>query len=165
MVTSSESLLPTIGIDLGTTNSCVGVWANNKVNIVRNKQGYNTTPSVVSFKNNDRLVGDAAKNHLISNAKNTIFEAKRLIGRKFSDREVQDDVALYPFKVESSGGLEDTPLINVTYRGAEKKFHAEQISAFILEEMKAIAEDFLGGGQTICDAVITVPAYFNDSQR
>ena len=160
-----ESTIRAVGIDLGTTNSCVGVWSQGKVNIVPNKQGYNTLPSYVSFKDDDRMIGGPAKNGIAKNSKNTVFDAKRLIGRKFNDQIVQEDVKLWPFKVESSGGRDDKPLICVQFQGEEKKFHVEEISAMILEEMKTAVEDFIGGGTKISDAVITVPAYFNDSQR
>merc|ERR1711959_413608 len=150
-----------IGIDLGTTYSCVGVWMNDKVEIVTNDQGLNTTPSYVAFTEEERLIGDAAKNQAARNSTNTIFDAKRLIGRKFSEQVVQNDCKLWPFKVEA--GSDDKPLIVVKYKGEEKKFQAEQISSMVLQKMKKIAEDFLG--KSVKSAVITVPAYFNDSQR
>ena len=150
-----------IGIDLGTTYSCVGVWINDKVEIVTNDQGLNTTPSYVAFTGEERLIGDAAKNQTARNPTNTVFDAKRLIGRKFSDDSVQSDIKLWPFKVES--GLEEKPIIVVEYKGETKKFMAEQISSMVLVKMKEIAEVYLG--KTVKSAVITVPAYFNDSQR
>jgi heat shock protein 1/8 len=152
---------PAIGIDLGTTYSCVGVYINEKVEIIPNDQGNRTTPSYVAFTKNERLVGDAAKNQVSKNPVNTIFDAKRLIGRKFSDPIVQKDLKLWPFRVEA--GQDDKPLMVVDYKGETKKFHPEQISAMVLEKMKEIAEAYLG--TTVNDAVITVPAYFNDSQR
>ena len=152
---------PAIGIDLGTTYSCVGVYQNDKVEIIPNDQGNRTTPSYVAFTKNERLVGDAAKNQVAKNPINTVFDAKRLIGRKFNDPIVQKDLKLWPFRVES--GPEDKPLIVVDYKGETKKFHPEQISAMVLEKMKEIAEAYLG--TTVNDAVVTVPAYFNDSQR
>ena len=150
-----------VGIDLGTTYSCVGVWQNEKVEIVANDQGINTTPSYVAFTEEERLIGDAAKNQTARNPTNTVFDAKRLIGRKFSDRTVQDDIALWPFKVESGPG--EKPLIAVNFKGEQKKFQAEEISSMVLVKMKEIAETYLG--KTVSGAVVTVPAYFNDSQR
>jgi|TARA_B110000305_G_scaffold55558_1_gene61352 heat shock protein 1/8 len=150
-----------IGIDLGTTYSCVGVWMNDKVEIVTNDQGLNTTPSYVGFTKEERFIGDSAKNQTARNPLNTVFDAKRLIGRKFSDESVQSDIKLWPFKVES--GPEEKPIIVVEYKGETKKFMAEQISSMVLVKMKEIAETYLG--KTVKSAVITVPAYFNDSQR
>jgi len=150
-----------IGIDLGTTYSCVGVWMNDRVEIIANDQGNRTTPSYVAFTETERLVGDAAKNQVARNPTNTVFDAKRLIGRKFEDPIVQKDMKLWPFKVES--GSENKPLIVVKYKGETKKFYPEQISSMVLVKMKEVAEAFLN--KTIKDAVITVPAYFNDSQR
>ena len=148
-----------IGIDLGTTYSCVGVWINDKVEIIPNDQGNNTTPSYVAFTEEERLIGDAAKNQVARNPKNTVFDAKRLIGRKFNERIVQDDVKHWPFKVE--GGAGEKPIIIVQYKGETKKFHAEEISSMVLIKMKEIAEAYLS--KQIKNAVITVPAYFNDS--
>ena len=150
-----------IGIDLGTTYSCVGVWMNDKVEIVTNDQGLNTTPSYVAFTEDERLIGDAAKNQAARNPHNTVFDAKRLIGRKFSDQTVQSDIKLWPFKVES--GQDEKPMTVVDHKGEKKKFQAEQISSMVLQKMKKIAEDFLG--KSVKSAVTTVPAYFNDSQR
>jgi len=150
-----------VGIDLGTTYSCVGVWQNDRVEIVANDQGINTTPSYVAFTEEERLIGDAAKNQTARNPTNTVFDAKRLIGRKFSDRTVQDDIALWPFKVESGPG--EKPLIAVNFKGEAKKFQAEEISSMVLTKMKEIAETYLG--KAVQKAVVTVPAYFNDSQR
>jgi len=150
-----------IGIDLGTTYSCVGVWQNDKVEIVTNDQGLNTTPSYVAFTEDERLIGDAAKNQTARNPLNTIFDAKRLIGRKFADKTVQSDIKLWPFKVES--GADDKPMIVVQYKGETKKFQAEQISSMVLTKMKEVAEAFLG--KTVKSAVVTMPAYFNDAQR
>jgi len=152
---------PAIGIDLGTTYSCVGVWKNDGVEIIANDQGNRTTPSYVAFTQTERLIGDAAKNQVARNPENTVFDAKRLIGRKFADPIVQADVKLWPFKVESGSG--DKPMIVVDYMGETKKFHPEEISSMILLKMKETAEAYLGG--TVKDAVVTVPAYFNDSQR
>merc|ERR1712232_1005414 len=153
--------MSSIGIDLGTTYSCVGVWQNDKVEIVANDQGINTTPSYVAFTEEERLIGDAAKNQVARNPMNTVFDAKRLIGRKFSDQSVQSDIKLWPFKVES--GSAEKPLIVVKYMGEEKKFQAEEISSMVLIKMKEIAETYLG--KAVKNAVVTVPAYFNDSQR
>lgn len=150
-----------IGIDLGTTYSCVGVWKNQRVDIISNAQGNRTTPSYVAFNDSERLIGDAAKNQASLNPINTIYDAKRLIGRKFSDPIVQADMKLWPFKVVDDGT--DRPQIIVTYAGEEKKFYAEEISAMVLSHMKEIADAYLG--EEIKDAVITVPAYFNDSAR
>ena len=150
-----------VGIDLGTTYSCVGVFKNDKVEIITNDQGLNTTPSYVAFTEEERLIGDAAKNQTARNPTNTVFDAKRLIGRKFQDPVVQKDVKLWPFKVEA--GAEDKPIIVVNYKGEQKKFQAEQISSMVLVKMKEIAEAYLA--TTVKQAVVTVPAYFNDSQR
>jgi len=150
-----------IGIDLGTTYSCVGVWMNDKVEIVTNDQGLNTTPSYVAFTKDERLIGDSAKNQTARNPMNTVFDAKRLIGRKFSDDSVKADCKLWPFKVEA--GKDEKPMICVEFKGEAKKFQAEQISSMVLQKMKEIAEQYLG--KTVKRAVITVPAYFNDAQR
>nr|ODN79102.1 hsp72-like protein [Cryptococcus depauperatus CBS 7841] len=149
-----------IGIDLGTTYSCVAVWRNNGVEIIANDQGNRTTPSYVAFNDSERLIGDAAKNQVAMNPHNTVFDAKRLIGRKFDDVEVQADMKHWPFKVISDGGK---PVIQVEYKGEVKKFSPEEISSMVLIKMKETAEAYLGG--TVSKAVVTVPAYFNDSQR
>ncbi|KAJ7097996.1 heat shock cognate 70 [Mycena belliarum] len=149
-----------IGIDLGTTYSCVGVWQNDRVEIIANDQGNRTTPSYVSFSDNERLIGDAAKNQVAMNPTNTVFDAKRLIGRKFEDSEVQADMKHFPFTVFSKAGK---PYIRVEYRGEQKEFSPEEISSMVLLKMKETAESYLG--ITIQNAVVTVPAYFNDSQR
>ncbi|KAK2976849.1 hypothetical protein RJ640_009300 [Escallonia rubra] len=151
----------TIGIDLGTTYSCVGVWQDDHVEIITNDQGSRTTPSIVAFSDTERLIGEAAKNQEAMNPVNTIFEAKRLIGRRFTDALVQSDMKLWPFKVIS--GPADKPLIVVDYKGEEKQLAAEEISSMVLFKMRETAEAFLGS--TVKNAVITVPAYFNDSQR
>lgn len=150
-----------IGIDLGTTYSCVGAWLNDRVEIIPNDQGNRTTPSYVAFTDTERLIGDAAKNQVAMNPQNTVFDAKRLIGRRFSDPTVQSDMKLWPFKVIPGPG--DKPMIVVTYKGEGKQFSPEEISSMVLTKMRETAEAFLG--QPIKNAVITVPAYFNDSQR
>jgi len=150
-----------IGIDLGTTYSCVGVWHHDRVEIIPNDQGNRTTPSYVAFTDTERLIGDAAKNQVAMNPQNTVFDAKRLIGRRFSDAPVQSDMKLWPFKVLSGPG--DKPMIEVNYKGEKKQFSPEEISSMVLSKMREIAEAFLG--QSVKNAVVTVPAYFNDSQR
>ncbi|XP_071697487.1 heat shock cognate 70 kDa protein-like [Rutidosis leptorrhynchoides] len=152
---------PAIGIDLGTTYSCVAVWIHNRIEIIPNDQGNRTTPSTVAFRDAERLIGDGAKNQVAMNPANTIFDAKRLIGRKYTDPKVQEDMKLWSFKVIN--GPSDTPKIVVTYNGQEKEFLAEEISSMILGKMKEIAESYLG--KVVKNAVVTVPAYFNDSQR
>lgn len=149
-----------IGIDLGTTYSCVGVFQHGKVEIIANDQGNRTTPSYVAFTDSERLIGEAAKNQVAMNPKNSVFDAKRLIGRKFSDTKIQDDMKHWPFKVVNDGGK---PKISVEFKGVRKQFSPEEISSMVLTKMKETAEAFLG--TSIRDAVITVPAYFNDSQR
>ena len=153
--------MASIGIDLGTTYSCVAVWQNDKVEIIANDQGNNTTPSYVAFTDNERLIGDSAKTQTARNPTNTVFDAKRLIGRKFADKNVQEDIKQWPFKV--TPGPQDKPLINVKYMGEDKKFQAEEISSMVLTKMKEVAETYLG--KEVKNAVVTVPAYFNDAQR
>lgn len=150
-----------IGIDLGTTYSCVGVWQNDRVEIVPNDQGNRTTPSYVAFTDSERLIGDAAKNQTAMNPKNTVFDAKRLIGRKFSDQKVQEDIKDLSYKVVS--GKSDKAVVEVEFKGDTKRFEPEEISSMVLTKMKETAETFLG--KPVKDAVVTVPAYFNDSQR
>jgi len=152
---------PCIGIDLGTTYSCVGIWQNDRVEIIANDQGDRTTPSWVGFTETERLIGGAAKNQGNLNPQNTVFDAKRLIGRKFDDKVVQDDMKHWPFKVIRGDGSK--PMIEVDYMNARKAFTPEEISAMVLTKMKNIAEAYLG--ETVKNAVITVPAYFNDGQR
>ncbi|KAM0028164.1 putative Heat shock protein 70 family [Helianthus debilis subsp. tardiflorus] len=150
-----------IGIDLGTTYSCVAVWNRGRVEIIPNEQGNRTTPSIVAFLDAERLIGEGAKNQVAMNPSNTIFDAKRLIGRRFSDSKVKENMKLWPFKVIE--GHADTPKIVVIYKGERKEFFAEEISSMILDKEKEISEAYLG--KVVKDAVITVPAYFNDSQR
>lgn len=154
---------PAIGIDLGTTYSCVGVWQNDRVEIIANDQGNRTTPSYVAFNDSERLIGDAAKNQVAMNPLNTVFDAKRLIGRKFSDPVVQRDAKLWPFEVRAGAG--GIPEIVVTYKGEKKAFKAEEVSSMVLTKMKDIAQAFIGADRIVKRAVVTVPAYFNDSQR
>ena len=149
-----------IGIDLGTTYSCVGVWQNGRVEIIANDQGNRTTPSYVAYTPEERLIGDSAKSQASSNPSNTVFDAKRLIGRKFDDEVVQAEKKLWPFSVINAGGK---PKIEVEWKGEKHQFLPEEISAAVLQKMKATAEAYLG--TTVKDAVVTVPAYFNDSQR
>ena len=149
-----------IGIDLGTTYSCVGIFQHGKVEIIANDQGNRTTPSYVAFTDSERLIGDAAKNQVAMNPNNTVFDAKRLIGRKFEDATVQSDMKHWPFKVISDSGK---PKIQVEYKNETKLFTPEEISSMVLTKMKEIAEAYLG--KKVTEAVVTVPAYFNDSQR
>ena len=149
-----------VGIDLGTTYSCVGTFQHGKVEIIANDQGNRTTPSYVGFTDTERLIGDPAKNQVAINPTNTIFDAKRLIGRKFDDETVKSDMKHWPFKVIEHCGL---PRLKVEYQSEEKVFTPEEISSMVLTKMKDTAEAYLGTAVT--EAVITVPAYFNDSQR
>ncbi|KAI4364942.1 hypothetical protein MLD38_020973 [Melastoma candidum] len=150
-----------IGIDLGTTYSCVGVYKNGHVEIIANDQGNRITPSWVAFTDSERLIGEAAKNQAAVNPERTVFDVKRLIGRKFEDKEVQRDMKLVPYKIVNKDGK---PYIQVKIKDGETKvFSPEEISAMVLTKMKETAEAFLG--KQIKDAVVTVPAYFNDAQR
>src|ERR1044071_6064656 len=148
-----------IGIDLGTTYSCVGVWLNDKVEIIANEQGNRITPSYVAFKSDgctDKLIGDSAKNQAVTNSVHTIFDVKRLIGKNFDDPTIKSNMKYWPFNVVNQN--------NKPYIAIDNKLHSpEEISAMILMKMKQIASTFIG--KEITDAVITVPAYFNDSQR
>ncbi len=149
-----------IGIDLGTTYSCVGWWKDNRCEIIANDQGNRTTPSYVSFTDTERLIGDGAKSQSSKNPENTIFEVKRLIGRNFEDSSVQGDMKNFPFEVVSQDGK---PYVQATYKSELKTFSPEEISSMVLVKMKEVAEAYIG--ETVTDAVVTVPAYFNDSQR
>lgn len=150
------------GFDIGTTTSCAAIWKNDKVEIIPDHQtGSRTIPSYVSFTDEEKLVGEPAKNQSTMNPKNTVYDAKRLIGRKFDDKTVISDNKLWSFKV--TGDSNNKPQINVKYKGEEKKFHPEEISAMVMQRLKETTEAFMG-----CElkkVVITVPAYFNDSQR
>jgi len=149
-----------IGIDLGTTYSCVGVYQNGKVEIIANEQGNRTTPSYVGFTDKERLIGDSAKNASSQNPTNTVYDAKRLIGREFSDPSLQDDMKSLSYTIVNDS---NKPKIQVEYLGEQKTFTPEEISSMVLGKLKADAEAYLG--ETVTDAVITVPAYFNDAQR
>lgn len=149
-----------IGIDCGTTYSAVAVWKNGQVEIIANDQGNRTTPSYVAFTDSERLIGESAKYQAAANPKNTVFDAKRLIGRKLDD-SVKSDMAHWPFVVKPNA--DNKPQIEVDYKGERVTYQPEEISAMVLTKMKQTAETYLGCDVT--DAVITVPAYFNDSQR
>ncbi|ESW11218.1 hypothetical protein PHAVU_008G011900 [Phaseolus vulgaris] len=152
-----------VGIDLGTTYSCVAVWLEEqcRVEIIHNDQGNRTTPSSVAFTDNQRLIGDAAKHQAATNPTNTVFDVKRLIGRRYSDPIIRDDLKLWPFKVIADS--DDKPMIAVSYKGQKKHLSAEEISSMILTKMRETAEAYLESG--VKNVVVTVPAYFNDSQR
>merc|ERR1712223_1877725 len=161
--TSEKKMAPkrvAVGIDLGTTYSCVGTFEHGKVEVIANDQGNRTTPSYVAFTDTERLIGDAAKNQVAMNPNNTIFDAKRLIGRKFNESTVQSDRKHWPFQVVDQNGL---PRLRVEHQSEEKTFTPEEISSMVLVKMKETAEAYLG--HDVKDAVVTVPAYFNDSQR
>ena len=149
-----------IGIDLGTTYSCVGVWRDNRCEIIANDQGNRTTPSYVAFNDNERLIGDGAKNQAAMNPSNTVYDAKRLIGRDYNDQITQTEIQNLSYNVVNNNGK---PYISVDYRGETKSFSPEEISAMILSKMHEVASSYLG--EDVKDVVITVPAYFNDGQR
>merc|ERR1712137_1315047 len=151
---------PVIGIDLGTTYSCVGIYKNGRVEIVPNDQGNRITPSYVAFADDERLIGEAAKNQATINPSQTLFDIKRLIGRRFKDSTVQKDMKLLPFKISDKSGK---PMINVQVKGEEKVLSPEEVSSMVLTKMKETAENYLG--KEVKHAVITVPAYFSDAQR
>ncbi|CAN6164969.1 unnamed protein product [Urochloa humidicola] len=152
---------PAIGIDLGTTYSCVAVWRYDRGEVIANDQGNRLTPSCEAFKGAETLVGEAAENQAASNPTNTIFEVKRLIGRRFVDESVQGDIKLWPFKVVA--GRDDRPTVVVEFKGKERQFAPEEISSMVLAKMRQTAEAYLG--KTVKNAVITVPVYFSNSQR
>lgn len=151
---------PVIGIDLGTTYSCVGIFKNGRVEIIPNEFGNRITPSVVAFTDDERMVGESAKNHAIIDPKRSIYVVKRLIGRKFDDQEVQRDIKWLPYNVVSKGGK---PYVSVETTNGQKTLSPEEVSSMILVKMKEVAENYIG--QEVKYAVITVPAYFNDAQR
>ena len=150
-----------LGCDLGTTESVISIWQHDRVEVIPNDQGNRTTPSMVAFTDTERIFGNAAKNQASSNPKNTIYDAKRLIGRKYSEKTVQEDMKHWPFTVVPDKN--DNPLIEVTYKGEKHQFRPEEISAMVLGHMKKIAEDYLG--EKVEDIIISTPAYFNNSQR
>jgi heat shock protein 1/8 len=154
-------MAPIIGIDLGTTFSCVGVWQNDRVEIIASDTGARTVPSMVTFSDTERLIGDASKAAAATFTKSTVFDAKRLIGRPFSDPQLQKDMKHFPFRVFDDG--KGRPKIEVETKDGTKQFYPEEVSAMVLQKMKSIAEAYLG--ETVKDAVVTVPAYFNDAQR
>jgi len=156
------SKITCIGIDLGTTYSCVGVYKNGNVEILNNEQGNRTTPSYVAFLDNEILVGEAAKNQANMNPKNTVYDVKRLIGRRYDDENIQQNIKHFSYDVINENN-NNKPMIKIVTNTKTATYSPEQISAFILQNMKKIAEDFLG--YEVKDAVITVPAYFNDAQR
>ena len=149
-----------IGIDLGTTYSCVGWWKDNRCEIIANDQGNRTTPSYVAFTDKERIIGEGAKNQSSINPENTVFDAKRLIGRDFDDVTLQSDLKHFPFEVKSKN---NKPVIEVQYKNETKQFHPDEISSMVQTKMKETAEAYLG--ESVTEAVITVPAYFNDAQR
>jgi heat shock protein 1/8 len=160
-MSATKSKGPVIGIDLGTTYSCVGVWQNDRVEIIASESGARTVPSMVTFTDTERLIGDAAKSAASAFPKSTVFDAKRMIGRTFNDPQLQKDMTHFPYRVFDDG--KGKPKIEVETKDGLKQFYPAEISAMVLQKMKSIAEAYLG--QTVRDAVVTVPAYFNDAQR
>ena len=160
-MTQNKNSTNVVGIDLGTSMTCIAVYKDGKVHVISSEHGENIVPSYVSFTEDERLIGRSAKNNANRNPTNTIYDVKRLIGRKFSDPTVQSDMKHWPFKVIR--GNNDKPIIQLEYKGETKKFTPEQISAMILTKMKETAENYIG--EKVTSAVITVPAYFNDAQR
>merc|ERR1719506_1141488 len=152
---------PVVGVDLGTTYSCVAVFKNGKVEIIANDQGNRVTPSYVAFNDNERLVGDAAKTQAALNPSNTIYDAKRLIGRRFSEQTVQADMKLWPFKVTQADGGKS--MIEVFAGKTKKTLSPQEVSAMVLGKMRDTAQTYLG--TEVKNMVVTVPAYFNDAQR
>ncbi len=161
MASQTKRIYPALGIDLGTTYCCMGFWENDRVEIIPTETGSRTLPSYVAFTDTERLIGDGAKNQAAQNPKNTVFDAKRLIGRRFDDPVIQSDIKHWPFSV--TAGSDNRPRIGVEFKGEQKSFLPEEISAMVLTKLKQTAEAYLGG--EVKDVVITVPAYFNDSQR
>ena len=153
-----DTKCPVVGIDLGTTYSCVGVFKNGGVEIITNEQGSRITPSVVAFTDDERLVGESAKNQAAQNPQRTVYDVKRLIGRKYTDSTVQHDKKFLPYDIVNKDGK---PYISTMFKGSQKEFSPEEISAMVLGKMKTIAENALG--TEVKDAVVTVPAYFNDA--
>ena len=153
--------MPVIGIDLGTTYSCVAVWQNDRVEIIASESGNRTVPSMVCFTDTERLIGDPAKSSAATFPRSTVFDAKRMIGREFKDPVLQADLKHFPYDVIADA--KGRPQIIVETKDGQNKFYPEEISAMVLQKMKAIAESYLG--ETVKDAVVTVPAYFNDAQR
>jgi L1 cell adhesion molecule like protein len=160
MASNSKPKGRAIGIDLGTTYSCCSVWINDKIEIIANDQGNRTMPSYVSFTKDERLIGEAAKTNAASNPKNTVYDSKRLIGKNYNDENITRVLKHLSYNVIDK---DNKPMIEVEYREETKTFSPEEVGAMILGKMKEIAEAYLG--EPVTDAVITVPAYFNDSQR
>ena len=153
--------MPCVGIDLGTTYSVVGIWQKGEVQIIPNEMGNRITPSVVAFTETERLIGDGAKNQLPQNPENTVYTIKRLIGRKYQDKSVQADKKLLSYKLIAD--RDGKPRVEVMHKGETKSYTPEEISSMVLQKMKDVAETYLG--TTVKNAVVTVPAYFNDAQR